>query len=128
MFEAFRDWFRRRGPYWKHNVQAVEFLAEQNGEIELTLKSVWCAMLQSQQDVLRAYLARVNLKGAEAGAVALVLVTTKGPNAALAAELARPVRERMARTVFLDMLFVDEKGEAPVAAVCRPFFERFVAN
>ena len=115
-------WFRK----WKFQQRTerrIEFLGEQDGDVERELKSRLISVLAGFSVVQRAYLVRVGFQPDAAPSVALCLVSEQH-DPAIVEKVRRQFASLFAADVFLDMLFLDPSAEADVARVCSPFYER----
>ncbi len=105
-------------------VEGVQFLREQDGKPERTLKLALVRRFAALPGILRAYLALVVHAEPRPG-VALCLRMTEASDAvqrvivgAAAAEFGRI----FGRSQHLDILFIAEEQEVRLARVCKPFF------
>lgn len=101
----------------------VEFLGEQDGEIERELKSRLVAVFARFPAVRRAYLARVGFQPDAPPVVALCILSDQHDPAILEAAR-RQFASLFASGVSRDMLFLTPSQDADVARVCSAFYER----
>ena len=115
-------WFKRNPP--KHpqeiRVPRVQFLGEQDGPAEQSLKDRLAEFFTRDRSVLVAYLARVDV-GGQAG-VALCLKTQFGPDRGLAEKIGAIFKTIFNADVHLDIMFPTAAQEAELSQVCQPFF------
>ena len=102
----------------------VEFLGEQIGNVEDTLKRELILEFATRPDIRRAYLARVGFQPSTETAVALCIVSTRPDDRSLVVRVGEIFRRRFEKDVALDVLFLTAEQEAEIAAVCRPFYGR----
>ena len=115
-------WFRKPKIH-ERNERRVEFLGEQDGEIERELKSRLISAFTLFPTVRRAYLARVGFQPDASPTVALCLAVDQRDPAIL--EAARRVFASLfAADAFPEMLFLPPDQEADVKRVCSAFYER----
>ncbi|HKO17026.1 MAG TPA: enhanced serine sensitivity protein SseB C-terminal domain-containing protein [Gemmatimonadaceae bacterium] len=100
----------------------VEFLGEQSGSVEDTLKRELILEFATRPVVRRAYLARVGYQSSGEPAVALCIISTQPDDRSLVLRVGEIVRRRFARDVPLDVLFLTAEQEREIAAVCSPFY------
>ncbi len=118
----------------------IEFLYEQDGEIERELKRRLVPLLEAAEGVRAGYLAvadyhdgsrpsvvlcvRRSRRGGYASAVlrALRVRADNGVDHALIREVGKVFAEIFNSTEHLDVFFVDARQESEVRAVCAPFF------
>lgn len=116
-----RDWFRRAPT--RRREPRVEFLAEQDGATEATLKDALRPLLD-QSRVERAYLVRVGYQPSEPGTVALGLAPRTAEDIDLVKRIGDRFRTLAPSDVFLDILFLSAVQEEDAARVCLPFYSR----
>lgn len=116
------SWFKRSSP--KHpqeiRVPRVQFVGEQDGPAEQSLKDRLSELFKRDRSVLTAYLARVDV--VEQTSVALCLMTQFGPDRGLAEKIGAIFRTIFNAEVHLDIMFPNAAQEAELKQVCRPFF------
>lgn len=100
----------------------VEFLGEQSGSVEDTLKRELILEFATRPVVRRAYLARVGYQSSGEPAVALCIISIQPDDRSLVLRVGEIVRRRFARDVPLDVLFLTAEQEREIAAVCSPFY------
>jgi hypothetical protein len=102
----------------------LQFLCEQDGDVEQTLKTNWIPVLRNTPAVERAYLVCVKSYDGNPANVALCLRHAGGGDPALVDELGDCFRSMFAGSESLDIMFVPEDREDELRAVCRPFYQR----
>ena len=116
------SWFKRPPP--KHpqefRVSRVQFVGEQDGPAEQSLKDRLSDFFRGDGSVQAAYLARVDLGGQTS--VALCLRTQFGPDRVLAEKIGSIFKTIFKASVHLDIMFPNAAEEAELSQVCRPFF------
>ncbi len=115
-------WFKRKPP--KHpqeiRVPRVQFLGEQDGPAEQSLKGRLAEFFTRDRSVLKAYLARVDVGGQTS--VALCLKTQFGPDRGLAEKIGAIFKTIFNAEVHLDIMFATAAQEVELSQVCQPFF------
>jgi len=102
----------------------VEFLGEQSGEIEDTLKRELLLEFVTRPDIQSAYLARIGFQPQGEGSVALCIASARPDDKSLVLRVGEIFRRRFARKAALDILFLTPEQESDVARVCQPFYRR----
>jgi hypothetical protein len=105
---------RREGP--------VEFLGEQNGSIEDTLKRDLILEFATRPDIRRAYLARVGFPPATESTMAVCILSKRPDDQAVVTRVGDTIRRRFSRDTPIEILFLTAEQDAELARVCRPFF------
>ena len=113
------EWSRRAQ---ERRGERVEFLGEQGGTVEETLKRDLILEFTTRPDIRRAYLARVNFQSDTTPSVAVCIVSKRPEDKSLLIRVGEIVRRRFARDAPMDVLFLTAAQEAEIAAVCRPFY------
>lgn len=115
------EWSRRAA---QRREGKVEFLGEQSGEVEQTLKRELLIEFVTRPDIQRAYLARVGFPPAEETSLALCVVSARPDDRSLIMRVGEILRRRFAKETGLEVLFLTAEQEADVARVCAPFYRR----
>ncbi|MCC7015552.1 MAG: enhanced serine sensitivity protein SseB C-terminal domain-containing protein [Planctomycetes bacterium] len=97
----------------------LEFVELQRGATEERLMRSLVQLFRSQPGVRRAYLARVRYATGRSSEVALCLVGDESD--ALHESIGRLFWAMFEQGEHLDVLFVDEREESELRAVCEPF-------
>jgi hypothetical protein len=100
----------------------VEFLGEQSGLVEESLKRDLIFEFATRPAIQRAYLARVAFPPADMPSVALCIVSTQAENGALISRIGDIVRRRFAKDDALDVVFLSAEQELDLQRACRPFY------
>jgi hypothetical protein len=100
----------------------VEFLGEQSGSVEDTLKRDLILEFATRPDIRRAYLARVNFETSGESAVALCILSKRPDDQAIVTRVGEMFTRRFSKDAALDILFITEQQDAELARVCRPFY------
>jgi hypothetical protein len=100
----------------------VEFLGEQSGHVEDTLKRELLLEFATRPDIRRAYLARVSFQSQSEQSVALCIVSARPEDRSLVLRVGEILRRRFANDVPLDVLFLTREQESELAKVCSPFY------
>ena len=100
----------------------VEFLGEQSGPVEDTLKRDLLLEFVVRPAIRRAYLAKVGFQPQNETAIALCLVSTSPDERSIVMRVGEVFRRRFAKDVPLDVLFLTPEQEADIARVCSPFY------
>ena len=115
------SWSRRAG---QRREGRVEFLGEQSGEVEDTLKRELLLEFVTRPDIQRAYLVRVGFPTEGESGVALSVVSKRPDDRSLVLRVGEIMRRRFGKEAALDVLFLTPEQEADVARVCAPFYGR----
>ena len=100
----------------------VEFLGEQIGSVEDTLKRDLIIEFATRPYIRRAYLANVSFQGQSEESVALCIVSARPDDQSLVVRVGEICRRRFAKDVALDVLFLTAEQEADIARVCSAFY------
>jgi hypothetical protein len=101
---------------------SITFIGEQDGAHEQRLKEAISVLLDLNATVARAYLFRASYNGI-AGGVMLGLVThDKKDSGKLALQMDRAFGALFNTDAHLDVVFLDDEGEARIRNACRPFY------
>ena len=100
----------------------IEFLGEQSGSVEDTLKRDLMLEFATRPDIRRAYLAQVGFQPQSETSVALCIVSARPDDKSLVLRVGEIVRRRFAKDAALDIIFLTAEQEADVARVCPPFY------
>jgi len=100
----------------------VEFLGEQSGSVEDTLKRDLIMEFATRPYIRRAYFANVSFESQTDASVALCIVSTRPDDRSLVVRVGEICRRRFEKDVALDVLFLSAEQDADVARVCRPFY------
>ena len=113
------EWSRRAQ---ERREERVEFLGEESGNNEDTLKRDLILEFATRPDIRRAYLSRVRFQSDKTPSVALCIVSKRPDDKSLVIRVGEIVRRRFARETAMGVLFLTAAQEAEIAAVCRPFY------
>jgi len=106
-----------------HHVPDVQFVCEQDGDVERELKSRWLKILADRSGLESAYLARVRYGASSELMVALCL---RVKDATLGERVINPCavafESLFGANQVLDILILSRSQEQTIQAVCRPFF------
>jgi hypothetical protein len=102
----------------------VEFLGEQSGAPEDTLKRELILEFTARPDIQRAYLARVAFQPQNETSVALCVVSARPDDRSLVLRVGEIVRRRFGNEAMFDVLFLTADQESDLARVCAPFYRR----
>lgn len=106
----------------------VIYFGEQDGAHERRLKETISVLLDLNAGVARGYLARVRYDGGTTGGVLLGLLTRdRKENGVLALQMDRAFGARFNTEAHLDVVFLDDAGDASIRQNCRPFY-RYTAR
>jgi hypothetical protein len=104
--------------------QRIEFLGEQDGPPERTLKAALAAAFAAQQTVEKAYLARVRYDESTEPAVALCLASATPNDTALLEAIRQAFAAVFRAGTHLDILFVAPSDVPRLEGACAPFWFR----
>ncbi len=102
-----------------HQFSAIDisFIGEQDGAHERRLKEAITVLLDLNASVARAYLVHTN------GGVLLGLLRhDKTENGKLALQMDRAFGALFSTSAHLDVVFLDDEGDARLRKSCRPFY------
>lgn len=102
----------------------VNFLREQDGLSERELKDHLSPIIRADQNLLRAYLARVTYGDSPAASVALCLRSTAGPSLSVVENIEKVFGSMFGSHAHLDIIFISENQESELIRCCRSFFRR----
>lgn len=101
----------------------IIFLSERNDACERRLKEAITVLLDLNAGVARAYLARVRYDDGTPGGVLLGLLTRdRQENGRLALQMDRAFGALFNTEAHLDVVFLDDAGDARIRRSCRPFY------
>jgi hypothetical protein len=104
------------------SASSITFTGEQDGAHELRLKEAISVLLDLNATVARAYLVRASHDGTT-GRVMLGLVThDKKENGQLALQMDRAFGALFNTEAHLDVVFLDDEGDAKIRKICQPFY------
>ena len=112
-----------REPF-KFNAPGIQFLGEQNGPPERVLKARLSELLEMQEGVVRAYLAKASLGYPKVMSVVLAIRMRGNPDASLIDPVGTVFASVFNAEEHLDITFLTDDMEKDVQAVCEPFFQR----
>lgn len=105
----------------------IIFLDEQDGAHEQRLKEAITVLLDLNASVTRAYLARVRYDDGTTGGILLGLLRhDKKENGKLALQMDRAFGALFDTEAHLDVVFLDDEGDAQIRKACRPFYSYVV--
>ena len=102
----------------------VTFLGEQDGAPERRLKEAISVLLDLNATVARAYLTRVIYSGFVSGVMLGLLTNDKKVSEQLALQMDRAFGALLNTKAHLDVVFLDEEGDAKIRKICAPFYDR----
>jgi len=100
----------------------VQFLGEQTGSVEDTLKRELILEFATRPDIRRAYLAQVGFESAVEPSPALCILSKRPDDQSIVTRVGEIFRRRFSKDAPFDVLFITEAQDAELARVCRPFF------
>ena len=100
----------------------VDFLGDDTGQVEETLKRELILEFSTRPDIRRAYLAKVAFQPQAERALALCIVSTRPDDRSLIMRVGDIVRRRPGAEIPMDILFITPEQEADLAHVCSPFY------
>lgn len=100
----------------------LEFLGEQSGSVEDTLKRALIFEFATRPDIQRAYLARIAAQAEGEQAVALCILSRRPDDQSIVTRVGEIVSARFPGESGLEIVFLTEDQDADVARVCRPFY------
>jgi hypothetical protein len=101
----------------------ITFIGEQDGAHERRLKEAISVLLDLNATVVRAYLVRV--RNSAAGGIVLGLLThDEKESGKLALQMDRAFGALFNTEAHLDVVFLDDEGDARIRKACPPFYVR----
>lgn len=100
----------------------VEFLGEQTGSIEDTLKRDLIFEFATRPDIRRAYLARVGFGPESEPGVALCILSKRPDDQSIVTRIGEIFKRRFSSDAPLDILFITDEQDADLARVSRAFY------
>jgi hypothetical protein len=102
----------------------VEFLGEQSGAVEDTLKRELVLEFATRPVIRRAYLARVGFQPGTPPSVALCIVSDQPDDRSLVLRVGDIFRRQFGKDAVLEVLFLTPEQVADIDRVCAPFYSR----
>lgn len=102
----------------------VEFVGEQSGSAEDTLKRELILEFATRPVIRSAWLARVSFASQNEPAVALCILSDQPDDRSLVTRVSDIFRRQFGKDSFLDVLFLTNEQVAEVSRVCAPFYSR----
>lgn len=102
----------------------ILFLHEQDGPPEKMLKKLVLPVLETDRQVRRAYLARIQIAEADLQSVMMAIVRDGGASRQLNDKIATIFHGLFSTHNSLDVAFISALEETELAEVCEPFYER----
>jgi SseB protein C-terminal domain len=104
--------------------ETVVFLGEQDGIPERKLKACLLSVLDSDPEILFAYLAQVEYVAREERSVALCIRTSEGLHDSTISTISRVFAEQFNKHAQLDVLDLNDRQWGQLRVVCAPFYTR----
>jgi hypothetical protein len=105
-------------------VPDIEFLGEQDGQVERQLKDALAALLRREPTVDRAYLARVRYDGTTSGVVLGLLTDGDDESEALVGQVGTAFASIFDAKTHLDVIFLTDQRDTDIRRVWAAFYER----
>jgi hypothetical protein len=100
----------------------ITFIGEQDGAHERRLKEAISVLLDLDATVTRAYLVRASYGGTTGGAVLGLLTRDRRESGKLALQMDRVFGALFNTDAHLDVVFLDDEGDARMRKACAPFY------
>lgn len=113
-----------RRPTEKLTAHALTFVGDQDGLLERKFKGKLSELFAGRNNLLQAYLARVNYREAKDESVCLCLSVAGRADEPLVEAIHSLFAQYFNRAAHLDILFLNPKQEEQVGTVCKPFYRR----
>src|SRR3954466_705926 len=117
------EWSRRAS---QRREGKIDFLGEQSGSLEDTLKRELILEFATRPDIQRAYLASVSFPPETESSSALCVVSRRPDDRSLILRVGEIFRRRFSKEAALDVLFLTAEQESELARVCVPFYGRAI--
>jgi len=105
-------------------VPEIRFVGEQDGPAERHLKGKLSELFRHSNNVQRAFLARVALRGTGNLDVVLALRFENGPDKDMVNKVGAVFASLFNTDEHLDIVFLTKQQESELIVVCQPFFEK----
>jgi hypothetical protein len=102
--------------------EKAEFLGEQSGSVENTLKRELILEFATRPDIRRAYLATARFESQTEPSTVLGIVSARPDDQSLVVRVGEIFRRQFPKDAVLDVLFLSAEQEADLALVSRPFY------
>ena len=102
--------------------ERVDYIGEQNGPVEKTLKRELLLEFVTRPDVRRAYLATVRFESEGGPSAAVCIASARPSDQSLIVRVGEICRRLFAKDAVPDVLFVSPEQEAILAQLCTPFY------
>lgn len=100
----------------------IEFVGEQDGNIERLLKDALCVEFARFPSIEAAFLARVGFAPSDPVSVALCIFPSSPSDGEIVKSVGEVFRRLFAADIHLDIIFPDADAVADLRAMCNPFF------
>lgn len=112
----------------RHHADELRFLGEQDGDAERILKEHLTTLLQKDERIWKAYLARVESSPQMAVNVTLCLRTVAGPLPTVVDQVQHLFASLFRRQQSLDVLFLTPQQDRDIGNVCKAFYVRTLSR
>jgi len=100
----------------------ITFIGDHDGAHEQRLKEAISVLLDLNATVTRAYLVRASYDGITGGVVLGLVTHDKKESGKLALQMDRAFGALLNTDAHLDVVFLDDEGDARIRKTCRPFY------
>jgi hypothetical protein len=111
-------------PAEEFTVPSVQFISEQDGQVEKALESKLIRLFNSRGDVARAYLVRVSYASTPGQSVALAISGDRVHASEIVQAVGSVFAGMFNSNEHLDTIFINDREEARLVRVCAPFYDR----
>lgn len=100
----------------------ITFIGEQDGANEQRLKEAISVLLDLNATVARAYLVRASYDGTTCRLMLGLVTHDRKENGKLALQMDRAFGALFNTEAHLDVVFLDDEGDAKIRKACQPFY------
>ena len=104
------------------SISSITFIGEQDGAHQQRLKEAISVLLDLNATVARAYLVRVLYDGTTGGFMLGLVTHDRKESGKLALQMDRAFGALFNTDAHLDVVFLDDEGDAKIRKACRPFY------
>jgi hypothetical protein len=104
------------------STSGITLVGDHDGAHEQRLKEAISVLLDLNATVTRAYLVRASYDGITGGVVLGLVTHDKKESGKLALQMDRAFGALLNTDAHLDVVFLDDEGDARIRKTCRPFY------
>ena len=115
---------KKQRPTEELTVTKINFIGEQDGIPEQNFKTAINILLKKHENILSAFLARVDYGNPEEFNVALCIRSNEKDNVGFKKEAGEIFSAQFGAQEHLDIVFLRKEQEADIRKICSPFYEK----